>query len=332
LATNLRMRHLPQLAAKYHSAELGFLRAAAGGGCIMEGNPSGFARRRECAALGRFMHLGKGDGINPQKSLRLERKRPMNDTLKTIHSLRTIHGDFSEKEIREDDLNQILEACIRTANASARQSYSIIVLEDRKKMQELFSYQGSRALIFCVDYTRIMAAAKYLGHRFDNDDVIGFLVGTMDTMLAAQTAVLAAKSLGIDSLVTNGLHRNNLDKVYQTLHLPETSCFPLITVVLGYPQQEPTYQKGRLSLEFVTHRGQYQHLTEEQLARVVAEYDDPQRHLGLMDDWEQQGFKHYLDWFYQKWSGEPSTEKIATGKVREFQERLMKSGFWWPMA
>jgi nitroreductase len=256
----------------------------------------------------------------------------MNETLQTIFSLRSIHGDFSEQEISESDLNQILEATIRAANASARQSYSIIVLEERARMLELFSYQGSRALIFCLDYTRIMETAQYLGYQFANDDVIGFITGTIDTMLAAQTAVIAAKALGIDSLVTNGLHRNELDKVYRLLNLPETSCFPLITVVLGYPRQEPASPKGRLGLEFLVHRGHYQHLTEAQLAQVVAQYDDHRKHIGLIDNWEEQGFQHYLDWFYARWAGKPAAEKIAAGKILEFQQRLMKSGFWWPMA
>ena len=43
----------------------------------------------------------------------------MNETLKTIHSLRTIHGNFSDQEVSSEDLNTILEACVRAANASA---------------------------------------------------------------------------------------------------------------------------------------------------------------------------------------------------------------------
>jgi FMN reductase [NAD(P)H] len=253
----------------------------------------------------------------------------MNETLKTIHSLRTIHGDFSEREVSETDLDLIIQACLRTANASARQSYSIILLDDRVKMRELFSYQGSRALIFCVDYTRIMDTARHIGQVFDNDDIIGFITGTMDTLLAAQTAVIAAKSLGIDSLITNGLHRNNLEKVYAELDLPQTSCFPLITVVLGYPRQEPTFQKGRLSSKYLVHRGQYHRATPTELDEIVAEYDDHARHMGFIDNWEELGYRHYLDWFYLKWTGKPATEKIPTGKVLEFQERIRKSGFWW---
>jgi nitroreductase len=256
----------------------------------------------------------------------------MNETLQTIHSLRTIHGDFSERDVSETDLSTILEASVRAANASGRQSYAIVVLDDRAKMKELFSYQGNRALIFCVDFSRIMALAKHLGHEFDNDHIIGCIAGTMDTMLAAQTAVIAAKSLGIDSMVTNGLHRNSLDKVYEALHLPATSCFPLATVVLGYPRQEPPYQKGRLDLDAVVHRGEYRAHTETQLDKIVAQYDDPSRHIGLISNWEEQGFRHYLDWFYTKWTGKPAPRGVATGRTLEFQERLAKSGFWWPEA
>jgi nitroreductase len=264
----------------------------------------------------------------------------MNEVLKTICSLRTIHGNFLEREVSESDLKLVLEASVRAANASGRQSYSIVVLDDRKMMQGLFGYQGSRALIFCVDFNRIMATARHLGHTFDGDNIIGFITGTIDTILAVQTAVMAAKSLGIDSLITTGLHRNNLDKVYQALNLPEKSCFPLVTVVLGYPNGGPVHghaaldrrhKKGRLSLEFVVHRGRYTVPDKSALDRIVAEYDDHQRHIGLIDNWEKLGFKHYLDWFYTKWSGKPPKDRTPSGKILEFEERLTKSGFWWPM-
>jgi len=254
----------------------------------------------------------------------------MNPTLETIHSLRTIHGDFSSREVSDEDLNEILSAAVCAANASARQSYAIIVIDDRQKMRELFSYQGSRALIFCVDFNRITAAAQRLGQEFNNTDIIGFITGSMDTVLAAQTAVIAAKALGIDSMITNGLHRNSFDKVYEMLNLPPVGCFPLVTVVLGYAQKEPSYKKGRLSNKHIVHYGQYHAPDEEQLTEIISEYDDHSRHLGMIDNWETLGFTHYLDWFYTKWTGKPVSAKVAQGKVLEFQERLRCSGFWRP--
>ncbi|MBN1797054.1 MAG: nitroreductase family protein [Spirochaetales bacterium] len=254
----------------------------------------------------------------------------MNDTLQTINALRSIHGNFSEKELSQEELNQILKASMKTANASARQSYAIIVLDDRKEMRELFGYQGSRALVYCVDFNRIGQTADRLGHAYDSENIIGFITGTTDTILAAQTAVIAAASLGIDSLITNGLHRNSLDNVYKSLNLPQTSCFPLITVVLGYADEEPASQKGRLSPEFIVHYGKYKLPDNSALDRIIAEYDDPQKHIGLSDAWEKQGFRHYLDWYYTKWEGLPPKEKKIDGKIKEFQDRLVKSGFWWP--
>ena len=46
-------------------------------------------------------------------------------------------------------------------------------------------------------------------------------------------------------------------------------------------------------------------------------------------DMKQKGFKHYLDWYYTKWDGNPPKEKIIEGKIKEFQDRIVKSGFWW---
>jgi nitroreductase len=245
----------------------------------------------------------------------------MNETLKTIHDLRTIHGNFSSREVSGKDLQIIIDACVRAANASARQSYSIVVLDDREVMKKL-GYVGSKALVFCVDYNRLIGAAAYLGHKFYPQDIIAFITGSVDTILAAQTAAIAAKSLGIDSLFTNCIHRVNLNNVYELLSLPRQSCFPLIELVLGYPDKEPEYKKGRLSGKGIIHYGKYSNLSSEEINELVNEYDDKQRHIGLTDNWENEGLVHYLDWFYTKWSSRAPDEKI-----REFYGVLLKAGF-----
>lgn len=251
-------------------------------------------------------------------------EQTMNATLQTLHSLRTIHGNFSSKEIRQEDLDTILDACVRAANASARQSYSIIVIEDKDLMKKLCGYRGSKALLFCVDYTRIMDVGAHLGYDFRLDGVTHFVTGSVDTAIAAQTAVIAAKSLGIDSLLTNGIHRGDMTRVYDLLNLPEKGCFPLIMLVLGYPNEEPTYQKGRLRGAGVIHYDGYHRITPEEQQALVQQYDDPDQHLGLLDFWDKEGFDHYLDWFYVKWSG---VGKKPQGKS-QMCEILENIGFW----
>ncbi len=246
----------------------------------------------------------------------------MNDTLRTIGGLRSIHGNFSARPIADADMEAIIGAAVRAANASARQSYSMVVLDDAASMREVTGYSGARMIVFCADFSRIEATSRRLGHGDFPVGLTEFVNAAMDTSFAAQTAVIAAKSLGIDSLLTNGIHRASLDRVYGILGLPERLCFPLIALVLGYPAEEPHGLKGRLCGAGVVHLGRYRPLTEGEADSLIAEYDDETRNLGINPGWKNQGFDHYLDWFYAKWSG-----KTPADKERELADRLRQCGF-----
>jgi len=131
-------------------------------------------------------------------------KPPRMRPCETIHSLRSIHGDFSDKQVSDVDVKTILEASVRAANASNMQTYSIVVSRDPEKIQKLTTYRAGCLLLFCADYTRVIDTAKHLGYEYYADNMEGFITSSTNTILAAQTALIAAKSLGIDSLLTNG--------------------------------------------------------------------------------------------------------------------------------
>ena len=220
-----------------------------------------------------------------------------NETLDLIHHLQSIK-EYEPKEISSNDLESILQAAVRAANASARQSYSIIVVRDKERLNKYF-YGADKALIICVDYNRLIKVAEHMGHTYDYYNMFGFITGSTDAILVAQTAVIAAKSLGIDSLFTNCLHRAPFDEVQKEFNLPKKHCFPLISICLGYRKSDPAVKKGRLSGSSVIHYDQYHTLTDQEAEDLVAEYDDQEKHLGLTYKYEM---PHYLDWFYLKWS------------------------------
>lgn len=243
----------------------------------------------------------------------------MNATIETIQSLRTIHGGFADRPIAKGHLDLILSSCTRAANASARQSYAIVVREGMEAVRDLSGYSGAAVLIFCVDFARHVRLARHLGHEFPRAGIIEFVTGAFDTAAVAQTAVIAAKSLGIDSLVTNSIHRGDIHSIYQKLQLPEDGCFPLMAVVLGYAAEAPTYQKGRPGT--VVHRDVYPaNPSQEELDAQVAAYDAP--HAGLHESWAKDGFAHYLNWFYTQWSRRP-----VDAKLEEFRTVLARAGF-----
>jgi nitroreductase len=248
---------------------------------------------------------------------------PANETLQTIHSLRTIHGDFSDKEVPDQQVQAILDASVRAANASNMQTYSIIVSRDPAKIQKLTGYRGNCLLLYCSDHTRLADTAKYLGDPFNPVNMEAFVTSSTNTILAAQTAVIAARSLGIDSLLTNGIHRGDIERLWEILDLPQEGLFPLIALMLGYPKAEPGYRTGRLRGAGVVHYEKFHRLGKDELDDIVQQCDDRTRHLGLNDEWRQKGHKHYLDWFFKEWMGR---FKPPAGESALFR-RLKKSGF-----
>jgi nitroreductase len=249
---------------------------------------------------------------------------PTNPTLATLHDLHTTHGNFTERDVPEEQVEQILQASFRAANASNMQTYSVVLVSDRARMKQVCGYQGSRLLVYCVDYNRLEAGAASLGHAYSPGDITDLVTGSINAAIAAQTAVVAARSLGVDSLLTNGIHRGDMTRLWTLLDLPERHCFPLIALVLGYASQPPEHRTGRLTDLGVVHRERYHRLTEAEVAEITARYDDPEDHLGLNPDWASQGHKHYLDWLFTVWLGRRSQPATADTGMDGF---LRRAGF-----
>jgi nitroreductase len=224
-----------------------------------------------------------------------------NPTLDTIHDLHTTHGDFDDRSLPVSDLQTVLEASVRAGSASNMQNYSIVVVQDREVMKSLCGYQASVLLLYCIDTNRMAGLARHLGCRFSTDPALMLTTFAVDTIMAAQTAAIAARSLGIDSLFTNGIHRGDPERAFSALELPERDCLPLIALLLGYARQNHRKRKGRLSGPGIIHYDRYHRPTEAECDILVAEYDDPGRNLGLIQDWHGKDAAHYLEWLFTKW-------------------------------
>jgi nitroreductase len=246
-----------------------------------------------------------------------------NETLKTIHSLRTIHGNFTDQSISQKHLDLIMQASIQAPNGSGLQTYSIVVIQDREKMKKICGYQGGALLLYCVDYNRLIASANSLGHSYFPDGMQIFITGSTNTILAVQTAVIAAKALGIDSLTTNGIHRGDMQRVWDEVELPEKYCFPLIALVLGYPNEEPQIHKGRLDGPGIFHKEKYQLPTKAELTEITRKYDDDESHIRLSDAWKKE-HEHYLDWLFTQRFG---TYSKPQEKETQAIKMLKRSGF-----
>ena len=245
-----------------------------------------------------------------------------NYTIETLHNLRSIR-QFEEKPIAKKDLQSILSASICAANSSGRQNYAVIVVEDKELLKQFF-YGSAIGLLFCVDYNRIIDTAKHTNNDFEVFDIRALISGIIDTTLVIQNAVVAAKSLGIDSLITNSIHRASFDFVYETFNLPKEYCFPVAALCLGYSTQEPKFKRGRLTDTGIIHYGKYSRLQKDELDALVAKYNDETNRLGSVskERLQEMGYENFLDWFFQVWSKRPFPQPIEN-----FYDALRTAGF-----
>lgn len=220
-----------------------------------------------------------------------------NETLNTIQSLRTIHWNFSEKHVSDEDLSLIIEHGMRAANSANLANYSVIVVDEEEKMKKLVGNSGNaRCCIFCVDYTRIILSAKQLGYNYS--PALGsynILSDCYDVYAFAQTSVIAAKSMGIDSLITNGIFRVNMEEARKILCLPEKFCFPLIAVLFGYSDKPIHETTGRLNTKHVLHFDKYKQPNEPELNEFICEMDK------IYPEYISERYPHTLDWYHNEW-------------------------------
>ena len=184
---------------------------------------------------------------------------PVIDTQLKHVSVRSFKPDPINTEI----LNSILEAGRRSPTSSNLQSYSVIVVRDTEKKQQISELAGKQQhiqdcpvfLIFCADLHRGREACEMHGTKMTNN-LETFLISTIDASLVGMSVQTAAESVGLGAVMVGGI-RNNLREVAQLVDLP-SGVYPVYGMSLGWPilEQMPP-QKPRLPRDVVIHEDQY---------------------------------------------------------------------------
>lgn len=241
----------------------------------------------------------------------------MNEVIKTIFGLKTTRkSGFNSKEVDDKEIELIKQAIVKTSNASNRQSYSIIILDEDKAKQ--VSLPGNKIFVFCIDFLRLQKCAEQLKCEFDSKYFMQYTTALIDISLLVQSAVIAAQSLGIDTLITNEIYLDKLESIFDILNIPENYVFPMIAVCMGYSDTEKK-DKGRLDSNYLFFNNEYGTYTINDINRIIDEIDDAENNIGLIDNWSELGFNHYYEWFFKKWS-----RVIGTSEQSKTLEKMLK--------
>ncbi len=192
-------------------------------------------------------------------------------TIEAIRSRRSVkHFDASHK-MTDTEINEILSLAMLSPTAFNIQHWRFVVVDDtelRKKIREVSWDQSqvtdtSLFIVLCAD---LKAWEKQPGRYWVNapEEVQQFMLPAIDSYyrdneqvqrdeamrscgIAAQTLMLAAKSLGYDSCPMDGF---DFDKVAKLIHLPDDHVIAMF-VAIGKGTQGAWPRPGQLRLSDV---------------------------------------------------------------------------------
>lgn len=192
---------------------------------------------------------------------------------------RTSIRKYSDREVSEELLNQLLEEAERTQTMGNLQLYSVVVTrsEDGKKALAPAHFNQPMVtgapvvLTICADYRRTTLWAENRKATPGYDNILSFMNAATDALLFTQTFCNLAeeKGLGICFLGTT-VYMPQL--IIDTLKLPKL-VMPVATITLGWPDEHPA-QSDRFPLHAIVHQESYDDYTPAKIDECYAEKEN----------------------------------------------------------
>ncbi len=196
---------------------------------------------------------------------------------------------YSEEPITEEEKTILLEATMRAPTAGGMMLYSILEIESQELKNRLsetcdnqpFIAKAPWVLLYLADFQRLYDYFEYcevprrcmeLGKEFRKPGVGDLMLACCDTLIAAQTTVIAAESMGIGSCYIGDILEN-----YEThrdlLNLPPY-VFPITLLCLGRPARELSEKSRslRFDREFIVNKDAYKRLKGDDFERMYAPF------------------------------------------------------------
>jgi nitroreductase len=220
-----------------------------------------------------------------------------NDTIATILNHRSVRG-FLPETLPEGTLELLVAAAQSASTSSNLQVWSVVAVREPERKARIATLAGNQQfirdaplmLMWLADLNRInQIAADRQTQAEATHYTEAFILGVVDAALAAQSAFIAAESIGLGAVYV-GAVRNHPEEIAAELNLPP-HVFAVFGMAVGYPDPaKDTGIKPRLPQEIVLHNEQYD---------ATLKRDAVERYNGVARDFmREQGMKEQ-DWTLQ---------------------------------
>jgi nitroreductase len=208
----------------------------------------------------------------------------MNPTLDLILNRKSVRA-YTKTKISPEIKDQIIQAALRSPTAGNMMLYSIIEVTDPEKKDRLsitcdhqpFIAKAPLVLIFLADYQRwvdyfeasgVEDLCKEKGLPRKTPEKGDLFLACCDALIAAQTSVIAAESLGIGSCYIGDIMENY--EIHKALFDLPQYVFPITMVCYGYPTaaQKNRPFSTRFDSRYIVFQDKYQKLPENELKQM----------------------------------------------------------------
>ena len=209
----------------------------------------------------------------------------MNETLQVIANRRSVRN-FANTPLTAEEKELILSSAMRAPTAGNLMLYSIIEIEDQALKDRLavtcdnqpFIAKAPFVLLFVADYQRqydmytmSKAEEKCEEHGVTprKPDLGDMLLASCDALIAAQTAVIAAESMGIGSCYIGDILENY--EIHQELLDLPPYVVPVTLVVFGRPSvvKEEKRLTPRYDPRFIVFKNRYHRLERQEMQEMM---------------------------------------------------------------
>ncbi|MFC0279847.1 NADPH-dependent oxidoreductase [Falsigemmobacter intermedius] len=187
-----------------------------------------------------------------------------NPVIDSLLSHRTVRN-FLPQPLAAGTIELLVAAASSAPTSSNLQVWSVVAVQDaatRAKLADLAGGQKHIAqaplcFLWVADLARAESILQAEGSGTEAlDHTEAFVLATVDAMLAAQNALVAAESLGLGTVYIGGL-RNHPAELAELVGLPKRA-YVVAGLVVGHPDPEvATAVKPRLPQEAVLHHERY---------------------------------------------------------------------------
>ena len=217
----------------------------------------------------------------------------MNPILEAIEKRQSLRN-FGGPAVTDEEREAILHAALRAPTAGNMMMYSIVQIRSKETLKTLaetcdhqpFIGKSSFGLLFLADlqkwhdYFCSIGLEKEFTAKELKPKASDLYLGLNDAIIAAQTAVLAAESLGVGSCYIGDIVENK--EIHQELFSLPRWVFPAAFVVFGKaPEGASRPMTPRFDEKYVIFDESYQRLGADDFSEMFARYTEKEKEWGV---------------------------------------------------